>query len=74
MNRYFLSRRFRVHQHAEGNAVPFCLQQLAAAETGLCSPLLTTDHLHPQPLIPPTGREDRLRCLKRQRHRLIQIT
>ena len=74
MNRYFLSRRFRVHQHAQGNTVPFCLQQLAAAETALCSPLLTTDHLHPQPLISRTGREDRLHCLNRRRHRLIQIT
>ena len=74
MNRYFLSRHFRVHQHAQGNAVPFCFQQLAAAETALCSPLLTTDHFHPQPLMSRTGREDRLHCLNRQRHRLIQIT
>ena len=50
MNRYFLSRRFRVHLQAQGNTVPFCLQQLAAADTALCSPLLTTDHLHLQPL------------------------
>jgi hypothetical protein len=74
MNRYFRSRLFRVQQNAQGNAVPFCLQQPPAAQTALRLPLQATDPAHPQRLMSGTVRQDRDGGLNRRQHRLIQIT